>query len=83
MGAVSGCGRGRPMRRLVPTSVIVTGIPIGGHASSVPRVIDGDDLCLWGDDEFVRRFAGNSIRCNRACIRVRLCGNAEWLAQAG
>ena len=43
-------------------------------AGSVNRTIDGDDLCLCGDDAFVRRFAGKSRQCDPACVRVRLCG---------
>jgi endonuclease YncB( thermonuclease family) len=43
-------------------------------AGSIERAIDGDDICLCGDDAFVRRFAGRSKQCDPTCVRVRLCG---------
>jgi len=55
--------------------ILLAGVATDALAGWVERAIDGDDLCLCGDnDPFVSRFAGNSDRCDRACVRVRLCG---------
>jgi endonuclease YncB( thermonuclease family) len=62
------------MKDLLVALVLVTGISASALAGSVERAIDGDDLCLCGNDQFVHRFAGRSRQCDRDCVRVRLCG---------
>lgn len=62
------------MKYLLVVVGVVLGMPTCAFAGSVERVIDGDDLCLCGNDSFARRFAGRSSKCDHACVRVRLCG---------